>query len=236
MHTNQEVITWEEELAKDAVEHAANARTPNPGAFISTLGGRFSYDGQSLPDTIKVVVVGSVRENNWYAKPFDSENPTGPACFAFSVPGTPMRPHETIKDPQAPVCGECPKNVFGSATVGRGKACKNIVKLSVIMADELDSDGPPQSAMLRVPVTSAKNWEEYVRELATSSSRPPYAVITDITIKPNAKSQFAITFKVGKLLSDQVLTRSLKEMGPAALATLTEPYAASDADATPSKF
>lgn len=64
-------------------------------------------------------------------------------------------------------CRTCYKNRMGSRDGGRGKACKNMAQLTILI------EGEPLPVMLRVPTMSVNNYSVYVtRELVTRGLKP----------------------------------------------------------------
>jgi hypothetical protein len=63
-------------------------------------------------------------------------------------------------------------------------------------------------AVMRVPVMSViapgTGWSAYVNKIAATVKRPYYAVATEITVKPDMKSQFKVHFELaGKLSAEE---------------------------------
>jgi len=196
------VNKWDEELAKLAVD--AQAEETLAGNFISTRGGRLQYGGAEIPgNKLNAVIINYVKENHYYEDRFDADNPASPVCFAFATEDGEMAPHPDSTKPQCATCSACPKNQFGSADQGKGKACKNIRRLGLITEDALEEDvSTAEVAVLKIPVTSVKNWSTYVGQVATTMKRPPFAVVTEISIVPDSKTQFKICFKPVAQITD----------------------------------
>jgi hypothetical protein len=64
-------------------------------------------------------------------------------------------------------------------------------------------------AALRPPVTSIKNYSNYVQTIAATLKRPPLAVVTEIAVVPDAKTQFKVTFGMVKAIEDQAVIQAL---------------------------
>lgn len=219
------VNKWEEELARQAQEQAAGETMSS--SFLSVKGGRLSFRGNEVPgNKLNVVVLASIHENLYYADRYDPDNPTPPVCYAFGETDKGMEPHEEAAEKQSADCASCPHNVFGSADQGRGKACKNSRRLILMTEDDLEDVAAAELAQLKVSVTSVKNWSNYVSTLASTLKRPPFAVVTEISVIPDSKTQFKICFKpVGQITDGDVL-QALMDRRPAALETMTQPYPA----------
>lgn len=203
-----EMIRWEEELAKAAKEVASVERPAL--SQISTRAGQLVYQGQPIPgNKLPAIIVASAFENRYYDKPFDPMKRESPRCFALSTDGgKDMAPHPDVPEPMAATCEACPMYRWGSdPRGGKGKACKQVRRLALIPASAA-VDGSVKTAeiaLISIPVTSAKNWANYVNTCAAEYSRPPWAVITEITTAPDAKTQFQIKFSTKGLVGTEFL-------------------------------
>lgn len=72
-------------------------------------------------------------------------------------------------------CAKCPWNQFGSATVGKGKMCKESRRL-LLWSAETNASG-----ILSVPPSSIKNWKNYRAGLPGKNFS---SVLTRITLQP----------------------------------------------------
>lgn len=207
---SREIVNWDEQLARDAEIAAGIEKNVGGGQFFSTQAGILSIGGVAMPDNqMPVIISDHILENVFYADAYDSTSPAAPVCFAFGRDENEMRPHETVfahKQEQSPQCPGCPMNAWGTAEKGKGKACRNIRRLALIPAGEMDREGRFQPftdpedfassslAFLKVPVMSVKGYAGFVKSLAASMKRPPHGVFTLIKVVPDARSQFRVTF------------------------------------------
>jgi hypothetical protein len=124
-----------------------------------------------------------------------------------------MTPNAAAPQPQHSSCEGCPKNEWGSSpTGGKGKACRETRRLLIIPADAVtsaESVKAAEIAALRPPVTSLKNYATYVQTVAASLRRPPLAVISEIAVVPDAKTQFKVTFNMLKAIDDPDIINAL---------------------------
>lgn len=198
---------YDEELARRAGKFKAIESSVATGSFISVRGGVLTYQDNAVPgNKIRVVVLAAIMENVFYQGSYDPNNPSPPACYAFGSDESEMAPHEKASDPQADACSECPMNEWGSVGDGsRGKACKNIRRLAVMVESALDGDiSGAEVAFLKLPVTSVKAWASYVNQLS-AGGLPPCAVITEIMVTPDAKTQFKVSFSCADRIEDDLL-------------------------------
>lgn len=223
-------INWQDEMARQA-KSISRAFRPST-AQISTKSGMMSYMGVAVPgNKLEAVVLGAIFENNLFEGKFDPRNPRNPVCFAFgkiepdgSVP--PMVPHPSIAEELRgdKSCDLCPWSKWGSDTEsmsGKGKRCKEIYKLGLIPKGQ--AEGSDEMAILRVPITSRKNWDVYINAVAAQSGRPSWGVLTEISIHPDARTQFQIKFAFKELLSEAELAKVYPKI-QGAYEAMMEPY------------
>lgn len=76
------------------------------------------------------------------------------------------------------------------------KPCKERRRLVLVPADSVESGmvRGVEMAMLAVPVTSVKHWATYVNRVASEYNRPPWGMVTEISVTPNAQTQFEVKF------------------------------------------
>lgn len=239
--------SWDEELAQQAqVAAKAESKQGGSGNFFSTKGGQLMFDGNPLPgNTLDAIVLASVAENCYYEGKYDPKNPASPVCFAFEPddPDAEMVPHKLSTKPQHTDCATCPHNEFGTADggTGAGKACKNLRRLALIPAGKAErgtfvfnSSDDLRAAVigyLKVPPTSTKEWARYVKTLAATVQRPPYAVASRVSLVPAGT-----TFKVTVDLLDKApagLREAILAQRDAALNDIRQPYAPNEARTAP---
>lgn len=203
---NTAVVSWRDKLAGYAKQEAAQADEVGAGGqFLSFKSGVLSYNQQPCAgNQLDVIIVASMLENAFYGNDFDPDNPQPPVCYAFGSEKKQMRPHEKSAQPQAESCEECGWNEFGSADKGKGKACKNVVRLAVLPAKPLDPAvlENVEAAYAKTPVTSSKGYAAYVKGLAAKFEMPPFAFVTKLAVVPDAKTQFKVTFEEVAALAD----------------------------------
>jgi hypothetical protein len=194
------VVAWKEELAQAAAAQAKQQRAVSQGSSINTAGGVLSFNGAPIEDNnLDAIVLDAVITNVFYLGDYDPSNPASPVCYASGYDEDTMAPHEKAPDPQNSDCKTCPHNQWGSADKGRGKACKNQVKLALVSADAAESgENAKESEIitLNVPVTSVKAWTIHQSELTKGLGMPTWAVITNIEPQPNPKGGFMLKFSL----------------------------------------
>lgn len=193
------LTNWEERMAAEA---KATSLVERPGmSTISLRAGVMTYMDTPMPNNeMPCIVLQSAIEQSWYDQDFDPDRIVPPYCFALGKPGEEqfMGPHEVVPDDQkqSPLCINCEKFKWGSGK-GRGKACGTRRRLILIPATALDdpeSIPAAEMAVVKIPVTSVKNWSNYVNTVAAQFQRPSWGVVTVIKVVPDVKTQFKVLF------------------------------------------
>jgi hypothetical protein len=247
--TGTEIVDWEAEMRAQAQVAAEAQRSAGGGGkFFSIKAGQLTFDENPLPgNQMAVIILADVMENSWYEGAYDPSTPASPKCFAFGHDEEDMEPHEAVdQDPyfarQNPQCHDCPRNEWGSADTGRGKACKNVMRLALIPAGQYKQKGSGRNAplelelfdeeshfskaevaFLKLPVMSVRNYSKYVKAIAADLGRPPHGVITNIYIEPDPKSQFKVMFEAIDKAPLELL-QTLVQRHNAEKATIDFPY------------
>lgn len=206
-----EVVSWKDKLkgyAKEAVTIAEQAGGSG-GNFISFKSGQITFNKSPCTgNKLDTIVIAQTFENAYYEDEWDPGNPKPPVCFAFGPNEDEMAPHEKSTSPQASSCASCEHNKFGSAEKGKGKACKNVMRLALLPAKPLDVEvlSKCDAAYAKLPVTSVKGFATYIQRLSAAHELPPFAFVTQIGTVPDAKSQFKVTFEdIANLSEDDEL-------------------------------
>lgn len=223
-----EIVSWQDKLAAFAQEAAAVQKV-SAGTALTFKSGQMKIGGQAVAgNKLSVIVLGSIFENALYEGDYDSDNPRSPTCFAFGTSEDDMAPHASITKPKHDSCHGCHNNEWGSAEKGRGKACKNIQRLAIVPATPLtlDSINNGEVAYAKLPVTSNKNYGNYVLTLASIHKRPPFAVITEIGTQSDDKTQFKVTFRHAGNVEDPEIGAALYARSLASYNLLAVPYTA----------
>jgi len=218
-------VRWDEKLAESAKEVAKLERPAL--SQISLRAGMMTYQKQPVPgNKLLVVIVASCFENKLFKGKFDPNKYEAPSCYALSLTGEGMVPHEDAAHKESEVCETCEQNKWGSAGGGsKGKACKQVRRLAIIPAAAL-KDGnvaTAELAVISIPVTSARNWANYVNTISAEHQRPPWGMLTEIRTVPDAKTQFQVQFEAKGIVTEEYLGAIYKRIDPAAQVLLT-PY------------
>lgn len=257
-----DIVDWEAEMKAQAeIAKGAQRSSGGGGKFFSTQAGVLSFDKTPLPgNQMAVIILADIMENSWYEGEYDPSTPASPKCFAFGKHEDAMEPHVKVDqdayfERQHDVCNGCPRNEWGSASKGRGKDCKNVMRLAMIPAGQYKEKGSgrnksveyepyeeeehfarAEAAFLKLPVTSVKNYAKYVKQLADDIGRPPHGVITNIWLEPDPKTQYKVMFEVMDKLDTDLLP-TIMNRHKAEQATIDFPYSTpiEEEDAKPAK-
>jgi hypothetical protein len=218
----------------DQAQIAVQEEPPSDGLWISTKGGIMSIGDEELPgNQMYVIIIDHYRENTYFEGRYNPEVKMPPKCYAFArgADADEMGPHESMKaslaweggyfEPQHDTCQGCPMNEWGTADTGRGKACQNRRRLVLLPAGyatpkkgsrdfdvELFTDPAhyqtADEALMKLPVTSSKEFSKYVSQLGAQYARPPHGVLTRIYLEPHAGDQFHVKFEMIEEVPDDL--------------------------------
>lgn len=251
---------YDEELA--AIARAEMERSKGgSGQFIKFSNtGNISVDGEDVKDNqLLAVIMCAMDENTYYIEDYDPDVSRGaPDCYAYGAVGTAedeeMKPHKKVVDSgtaQCEVCSECDWNKFGSAKIGKGKACRQTKRIMVLSAGEFLKDGTPDILTdaddyktqapytMKLNVTSVKNFNQYVTGVSAAINKPVFAVVTRIFTEPDKKSFYKIKFEMVQELEPEliggVLLPKYKECIKLIDAPYPDPIVEDEEDTKPAK-
>lgn len=222
MSTSTEVVNWEDQMALDAKVAKGLEAKVGGTQFFKTEGGILALGDKNIPgNTIIVSILHHVLENVFYENQYVRGKNEPPLCYAFGEDEDTIKPHDDVfarDQEQHEQCAGCPMNAYGTADVGRGKACSNRRRLMVLPVGQYDPKSEKvtlvkgakgladqEPVFLTIPPTALKGWASYVRSMADDFGRPPYGVATKITIAPHKENQVEYTFTlVDKLANDMM--------------------------------
>lgn len=226
------LTNYDAQLAAMAGEYVTMEESSAPGEFFSLKGGQLAFAGDPIKgNRVGVIILDTVLENVYFEGEYDPETPQAPVCFAFGRTEAEMAPHDTVLDAgqmQAEDCASCRHNEWGTAKKGKGKACRNTRRLAMVAAGDFNKAGEfsPYDdiheiidgtlGFMKLPVTSVKAYANYVKKLGVTMKRPPCAVYTQITVVPDAKTQFKVQFSCLGLVGNDAVGEVLKKAGEVA--------------------
>lgn len=190
-----------------------NKRTAAPGQNkISVKGKQFTLPGQApRPGPLYCVILDYIWAMAHYPGVFNQNKPQDPNCFAIGreKPETGLlKPHESAPEKQGENCRTCPKNQWKSDPKGgNGKACKNQRRLLIVPQG---ADENAQPFTIYVSPKGLKNFDAYVRQLASEQNIDPIQAITAIDFNP-AEAYPMLTFTFVEKHANLVTMWGLKE-------------------------
>lgn len=167
------LATLQEEL-----KSLANQVQKPSGFNIKTANKMFTMpDGSTNEGPLECIILDWRNVNSYYPNVYNSKAPENPKCYAINKDINMMIPGDDVPEPISEDCATCKYNEFGSGANGRGKACKNSVRLAIVPPDAKKDTQP---WILTVAPTSLTDWSNYVNTLASTAGVLPLQVITAI--------------------------------------------------------
>jgi hypothetical protein len=236
-----EVMTWEDAIKAKALEQARQRGQMHTGPkFLSFKAGQLMVDKVAIPgNRLDVVVLTYIGENTYYKGKYDPTTTQTPVCYAIYNKAEDMWPSDAVKEKQSDACHDCPKFQWGSDPMGgRGKACKTRYRIAIIPApDQGASEDHVMGAELRfatIPVTSVKNFEQFMSKAELLFSRPMFGVVAALTVIPDAKSQYLVQLDAIEAVHGPLLLPILKRIEEAEKA-ITYDLGFEEAEEAPAK-
>lgn len=174
----------QEQIAAELAQVSETVAAPS-GHRISLKGKVFTLpDGAQTKGALEAVILDWRNVNLYYPGAYNSQKPEDPSCFAISKMIEGMAPSANATDPQGEACKGCPWNEWGSAAGGgKGKACKNTVRIAVV----------PPDATAKTPIwtidvspTGLTGFNNLVNDLKNQRGVLPVQVITSIDFDSTA--------------------------------------------------
>ena len=170
-------------------------------AKVATGGGK-AFDiitGDEDSDTSVPSFAGVIVYNHACNAYFDEDSTgnTPPVCSSLDgVTGVDTSEGECF------ACKTCPRNVYGTAKNGRGKACKNMHRLYIMV------EGMPIPLILSLPPTSLKGWQTYRLTTLATKRLKPSEVVTEFSLtsetSQSGQKYSVVKFKLlGRLAPEQ---------------------------------
>ena len=192
MSTSNLILSNEAAIEKYNAELAERAKALSnrisaaPANVIRTKGKVFTMpDGTVNPGPLRAVVIDFTSFNSYFDGMYDAKNPKPPVCWALGDNAT-LQPSKNAPKPQASACNTCAKNEWGSAPTGKGKACKNQIKLALIPSD-LAAPDTSSLFTLNISPTGLKAFSAYARQVQRflGDDALPIRTVVDIGFDPN---------------------------------------------------
>lgn len=212
-------------LVKRAVKAATNFAlmdTPKIPRIKAASDGLIldeSSDDDPTKEISGIIMFGA-KYKAFYAEEYDADVKQPPDCYSHDG----RAPEADVKARQNPVCKTCPKNQFGSAKTGKGKACRDIRRLFLLTSVEAGQE-TIMPMQLNVTPSSIKNWDDYLGKLV-SYGFALEEVETKIVAKKKDKADkyVVLSFSKGKTYAEDNAEEKAVLANVQALRTLWLPH------------
>lgn len=224
---SNEIVSMDDLLQQMENEAAEDsARTGDvAGNMLSIKGSEFTYQGADLGEELEVVILNFVNQKRWYDRVYNEDEVSAPACWAqtYDKPST-LHVTEDVPLEQCDNCNDCWANEYGSSINGSGKACDDIRKCALILADQLGADDDEiETAVLKVPSASIKNFDKFIKGLAKVAKRPAYGVIARMSFDDSVDYP-KLTFNYVESIGDAAHLQQVMQLRDAATDVLDVTY------------
>ena len=214
------VMSIQEQIAQQlARQNEAAQSLRSSGSYIGFKNAQLKVDGIAIPaNQLDVRVLAALSERAWYSKDFDADAVQVPDCYALDDDV----PHDQAKNPQADSCAECAHNKWGSATRGKGKACRESARVIVIPANV-----PLASAQMytaKVPVTSLSTVTSFTSRCG-QANKLMGEFVTKLSVTEDKKTFFKVHLVPVEVTADMDMATLLKAQNAAYELAMT-PYPA----------
>lgn len=212
------VMSIQEQIAQQIARQNETAQgLRSSGSYIGFKNAQLKVDGISIPtNELNVRVLAALSERAWYSKDFDADAVQVPDCYALDD----SVPHLESSNPQADNCGDCPHNKWGSATRGKGKACRESARVIVIPANV-----PLASAQMytaKVPVTSLSTVTSFTSRCG-QAQKLMGEFVTKLSVTEDKKTFFKVHLTPVEVSADLDMAALLKAQDAAYNLAMT-PY------------
>lgn len=232
--TGTAVATLSERMGAHAKRQREQlAKMPSGAQSISFKGATMTLDGVNLGRELPVIVLATQFERTYYAGEYNADSKSTPSCYSRES-GTNASPDKDAPFPQSDHCSDCSLNAFGSAPQGRGKACKEGLKMAVVHADQAEGPARPPVVTVRFSPLNSKDVRKDIAGIYSTTDSDGNKIghtiqaRTILTVEPDAKRQILNKLLFDGFNPDDVVER-LESMIDEAEAMLVESYPAESA-------
>lgn len=208
--------------------HSEVAKMPTGGGNgVSFAKGRITVGGVVVGNELTVIPLVPQFERTYYNTIYDPDKPTSPTCYSYDG----ERPHEKAQSPQAKTCDVCPLNQFGTDIRGKGKACKEGMRLAMLAADQARDKMAAGSAAIYIARFSVLNTKDVVPTINAmyAQGNVPFQFSCKLTARPDDRRQVVNTLEVVGVNEDDELLNVLMRRAEDAEKLLAQPYPEADA-------
>lgn len=183
---------------KDNLESIENFRLPR--AKMTPEGLEF-LEGQPPIKEVEGVILHTKKTNMYYANTYTPGQTSPPDCYSLDG----ILPDKSVQSPVHPKCQGCPMAEFGTNQMKKGKACRNLKPLFMLLSE--DAIIPRQ---IVVTPSSLKAANQYLMDI-TERGFDYKKITTKITLyKENTKDTYLkMKFSMASKLSSQRVADTL---------------------------
>jgi len=191
------LMSIQEQIAAQLARQSETAQgLRSSGSYVTFKNAQLKVDGIAIPaNQLDVRVLAVLSERAWYSKDFDADAVQVPDCYALGA----TSPHADAANLQADHCGDCPHNKWGSATRGKGKACREAARVVVVPANV-----PLASAQMytaKVPVTSLATVNNFASR-CSQARKLMGEFVTKLSVTEDNKTFFKVHLTPVEVSSD----------------------------------
>lgn len=163
-------------------------------------------DPEEPASNIEVVILRTHKgvAKTYYEKKYSPGTNEKPDCYSNDG----IEPAADAKSPQSKKCATCDHSKWGSRITDegkKGKSCSDVKRLAVAATTQLNDP-----MLLRLPPTTLKIWDEYVRMLNKRGGYKPAQVVTKVRFDPDVVHQ-QLTFKAMAIISPAMAEQVMEE-------------------------
>ncbi len=176
------LVSIKEQMAAELASLAS--RTDGSPKKIKYEGDKFTLpSGAMFQSPMRVVVLDFNTQHTLFEGSYVQGKVSPIICAASGENPKEMVPYASIKDPQCGSCTGCWANEFESASAGKGKACKQVRTMAVLVENAegvIDPTGPIY--LMQTNVTANKVFDAFVKTVAAVFQVPPVGVTLELGI------------------------------------------------------
>lgn len=181
MSASQKAVMSLQDQIKAELAQVNKMVTVNEGTKISAKGKVFTLpNGTSNSGPMTAIILDWRNLRNYYTGVYNPNKPVPPVCFSQGKIVEDLKPSANCQKPQNETCEGCPFDEWGSAATGRGKACKNSVRLALVGANPTEKS---KVMTLDVSPTAIKSFNAMITTLQ-GMGKLPVQMTTEISFDP----------------------------------------------------
>lgn len=161
-------------------------------------------EGDDPVSEIEFIILNTKQVKQYYETPYRKDDPTPPTCFSLNG----KVPEESSEEVQHATCKGCAQNEFGTNQMGKGKACRDLKPMYVLMDES--SIIPRQ---ITISPTSLKAANNYLMDL-TERGVAYWKVKTKVSfVKKDKDDTYVLAkFSMASKLSDEATIKDIKAL------------------------